>query len=74
MRRLAGRTGRDFDLRQSGVVSGTMAGVVELSGSVIESPQGLHSNAYRFSAKARLMICKAIGLPQMGQASSLLGV
>jgi hypothetical protein len=49
-----------------------MAGVVELSGSVIESPQGLHSNAYKFPAKARLMICKVIGLPQTGQATSLL--
>jgi hypothetical protein len=47
-----------------------MAGVVELSGSVIESPQGLHSNAYKFSARARLMICKVIGLPQTGQAST----
>jgi hypothetical protein len=45
-----------------------------LSGSVIESPQGLHSNAYRFSAKARLMICNVIDLPQRGQATSLLGV
>jgi hypothetical protein len=50
-----------------------MAGVVELSDSVIESPQGLHSNAYTFSAKARLMICKAIGVPQMGQTTSLVG-
>jgi hypothetical protein len=52
-----------------------MAGlVVELWGSVIESPHGLHSNAYKFSAKARLMICKVIGWPQTGQATSLLGV
>jgi hypothetical protein len=51
-----------------------MAGVVELSGAVIESPQGLHSNAYKFSAKARLMIWRVIGLPQTGQATSLLGV
>jgi hypothetical protein len=49
-----------------------MAGVVELSDSVIESPQGLHSNAYKFSAKARLMIWKVIGLPQTGHATSLL--
>jgi hypothetical protein len=56
------------------VLSGTVAGVVELSGSVIESPQGLHSNAYKFSANARLMICKVIGLPQTGQATSLLNV
>jgi hypothetical protein len=48
--------------------------MVELSDSVIESPQGLHSNAYKFSAKAHLMICKVIGLPQTGQATSLLGV
>jgi hypothetical protein len=34
----------------------------------------LHSNAYKFSAKARLMICKVIGLPQIGQATSLLGI
>jgi hypothetical protein len=51
-----------------------MAGDVELSGSVIESPQGLHSKAYKFSAKARLMICKIIGLPQIGQATLLLGI
>jgi hypothetical protein len=51
-----------------------MVGVVELSGSVIESPQGLHSNAYKSSVKARLMIWKVIGLPQTGQATSLLGV
>jgi hypothetical protein len=56
------------------VLSGPIAGVVELSGSVIESPQGLHSNAYKFSAKARLMICKVIGLPQTGQATSLLSM
>jgi hypothetical protein len=49
-----------------------MAGVVELSDSVIESPQGLHSNAYKFLAKARLMIWKVIGLPQTGHATSLL--
>jgi hypothetical protein len=51
-----------------------MAGVVELSGSVIESPQGLHSNTYKFSVKARLIVWKIIGLPQTGQATSLLGV
>jgi len=51
-----------------------MAGLVELSGSVSESAQGLHSNAYKFSAKARLMIWKVIGLPQTGQATSLPGV
>jgi hypothetical protein len=49
-------------------------GFIELSGEVIESPHGLHSNAYMFPAKARLMICKAIGRPQMGQATSLPGV
>jgi hypothetical protein len=49
-------------------------GVIELSGEVIESPHGLHLNAYKFPAKARLMICKAIGRPQMGQATSLPGV
>jgi hypothetical protein len=32
-----------------------MVGVVELSDSIIESPQGLHSNAYKFSARARLI-------------------
>jgi hypothetical protein len=48
--------------------------VIELSGEVIESPHGLHSNAYKFPAKARLMICKAIGRPQTGQATSLLSV
>jgi hypothetical protein len=62
--------GRDFDYRQNGVLSGTIAGVAELLGSVIESPQGLHSNAYKFWAKARLMIWKVIGLPQTGQATS----
>jgi hypothetical protein len=51
-----------------------MAGLVELSGAVIESPQGLHSNAYKLSVRARLMIWKVIGLPQIGQATSLLGV
>jgi hypothetical protein len=51
-----------------------MAGTVELSGAAIESPQGLHLNAYKFLAKARLMICKVIGLPQTGHATSLLGL
>jgi len=51
-----------------------MAGFIELSGSVIESPHGLHSNARRFSAKGRLMICKVIGRPQTGQPTSSLDV
>jgi hypothetical protein len=51
-----------------------MTGFVELLGSVIESPHGLHSNARTFSAKGRLMICKVIGRPQTGQPTSLLGV
>jgi len=55
-------------------VTGTTAGGVELSGEVIESPHGLHSNAYKFPANARLMTCKDIGRPQMGQATSLPGV
>ena len=45
------------------------AEVVELTGSVIESPHGLHWNAYRFSAKARLMTDRVIGRPQIGQAT-----
>jgi hypothetical protein len=64
----------DFDQRQNGVLPGTTAGVVELSGSVIESPQGLHSNTYKSSVKARLIVWKIIGLPQTGQATSLLGL
>ena len=71
--RLASRTGRDFDLHQNGGLSGAMTGVVELSGSVIESPQGPHPNACKFAAKARLMTCKFIGPPQTGQATSLPG-
>jgi len=51
-----------------------MEGFVELSGSVIESPHGLHSNACTFSAKGRLMICKVIGRPQTGQPTSSLDV
>jgi hypothetical protein len=71
--------GRRFDLHQcgfrsDGVLPGKMAGVAELSGSVIESPQGLHSNAYKSSAKARLKIWKIIGVPQTGQTTSLRGV
>jgi hypothetical protein len=48
-------------------------GVVELSGSVIESPHGLHSNAYKFPAKARLMICNVIGRPQNRAADFVAG-
>jgi hypothetical protein len=63
--------GMDFDLHQNRVLSGTMAALVELSDLVIESPHGLHSNAYKCSAKARRMICEVIGRPQTGQATSL---
>jgi hypothetical protein len=46
--------------------------VVQLTGSVIESPHGLHWNAYKFSPKARLIVCMSvIGRPQTGQMTSL---
>jgi hypothetical protein len=38
-----------------------MAGILELSRSIIESQQGLYSNAYKFSAKARLTIWNVAG-------------
>jgi hypothetical protein len=48
--------------------------VVQLTGSVIEKPHGLHCHAYRFSAKARLISCsKIIGRPQIGQIVSAVG-
>jgi hypothetical protein len=50
-------------------------GVVQLTGSAIENPHGLHWNAFKFSAKARLMVCRnTIGRPQTGQMVSLIGV
>jgi hypothetical protein len=46
-------------------------GVVQLTGSVVENPHGLHWNTFKFSAKARLIMCsKIIGRPQMGQMTS----
>jgi len=56
------------------VVTGTTVGGCRAFGEVIESPHGLHLNAYKCPAKARLMTCKDIGRPQMGQATSLPGV
>jgi hypothetical protein len=50
-------------------------GMVQLTGSVVENPHGLHWNTFRFSAKARLIIySKIIGRPQTGQMISFVGV
>jgi hypothetical protein len=43
-----------------------------LTGSVIENPHGVHSNRFKFSQKARLIICsKIIDRPQTGQMTSV---
>jgi hypothetical protein len=40
-------------------------GVIELTGSVVENPHGLHLNTFRLSAKACLIVCnKIIGRPR----------
>jgi hypothetical protein len=50
-------------------------GVVQLTGSVVENPHGLHLNTFRLSAKARLIVCsKIIGRPQTGQMTSFADV
>jgi hypothetical protein len=47
---------------------------VQLVGSVIEKPHGLHCHTYRFWANVRLISCsKVIGLPQTGQITSAVG-
>ena len=57
------------------VASGGGGGVVQLTGSVVENPHCLHWNTYKFSAKARLIVCsKVIGCPQTGQMTSFVGV
>jgi hypothetical protein len=44
---------------------------VQLTGSVVENPQGLHWNTFKFSANARLIVCSnVIGRPQTGQMTS----
>jgi hypothetical protein len=44
---------------------------VQLTGSVIENPQGLHWNTFKLSANARLIVCSNfIGRPQTGQTTS----
>jgi hypothetical protein len=73
-RRASGVPARSAQLKAERAFRSADGGVVELSGEVIESLQRLHSNAYKFPAKARLMICKDIGRPQMGQATPSLGV
>jgi hypothetical protein len=60
-------------LRRIASVGG--GGVVQLTGSVVENPHGLHWNTYKFSAKARLMTCsKIIGRPHTGQTTSFVSV
>ena len=50
-------------------------GVVQLAGSVVENPHGLHLNTFRFSAKARLIVrTRIIGRPQTGQMTSFVDV
>jgi hypothetical protein len=50
-------------------------GVIQLTGSVIENPHGLHLNTFRFSAKARQIVCSnVIGRPQTGQMTSFVNV
>jgi hypothetical protein len=56
-------------------LAASSGGVVQLTGSVVENPQGLHLNTFRFSAKARLIVCSnVIGPPQTGQMTSLMNV
>jgi hypothetical protein len=51
--------------------AGFDGGVVQLTGSVVENPHGLHWSTFKFSAKARLIVCsKVIGRPQTGQTTS----
>jgi hypothetical protein len=50
-------------------------GVVQLKGSVVENPQGLHLKTFRFSPKARLIVRSTIiGRPQTGQMTSFVDV
>jgi hypothetical protein len=40
-------------------------------GRAVENPHGLHLSTFRFSAKARLIVCnKIMGRPQTGQMTS----
>jgi hypothetical protein len=49
--------------------------VVQLTGSVVENPHGLHLNTFKSSAKARLIVCsKIIGRPQTRQMTSFVDV
>ena len=49
--------------------------VVQLAGSVIEKPQGMHLKTYRFPAKARLISCsRVIGRLQTAQTFLISGV
>jgi hypothetical protein len=42
---------------------------------MVENPHGLHLNTFRFSAKARLIVCsEIIGRPQTGQTTSFADV
>jgi hypothetical protein len=51
------------------------SGVVQLAGLVVENPHGLHLNTFRFSAKARLIVCsRIIGRSQNGQMTSFVDV
>lgn len=45
--------------------------MVLLTGSVFKYPHGLHWNTFKFSAKARLIVCRrVIGRPQAAQMTS----
>jgi hypothetical protein len=45
---------------------------VQLTGSLVEKPQGLHSNTFRLSANARRMVrTNLMDRPQTGQITSL---
>ncbi len=49
--------------------------VFALTGSVVENPHGLHLNTFRFSAKARLIVCSnVIGRRHPGQITSFVDV
>ena len=49
--------------------------MVQLTGSVVENPHGLHWNTFTFSPKARLIKRrKVIGRPQTGQMTSFVSL
>jgi hypothetical protein len=53
---------------------GCCAGIVQLTGSVMENPHGLHWNTYTLSEKACLIVCRnVIVRPQTGQTTSPVG-